>query len=61
MGWSLGSAVALSVISHLDTYPQSVQARLGAYLRTLILHGKCVRTHWRPAQWKTKRTYSDSL
>ncbi|TFK80897.1 alpha/beta-hydrolase [Polyporus arcularius HHB13444] len=38
MGWSLGSAVALSVISHLDTYPQSVQTRLSAYLRTLILH-----------------------
>ncbi|TFK82037.1 alpha/beta-hydrolase [Polyporus arcularius HHB13444] len=38
MGWSLGCAFALSVVSHIDTYPQSVQARLGAYLRTLILH-----------------------
>ncbi len=40
MGWSLGCAFALSVVSHIDTYPQSVQARLGAYLRTLILHGQ---------------------
>ncbi len=40
MGWSLGCSVALSVVSHMDTYPQRVQTRLGAYLRTLILHGK---------------------
>ncbi|TFK82036.1 hypothetical protein K466DRAFT_501047 [Polyporus arcularius HHB13444] len=38
MGWSLGCSVALSVVSHMDTYPQRVQTRLGAYLRTLILH-----------------------
>ena len=40
MGWSLGCSVALSVVSHMDTYAQSVQTRLGAYLRTLILHGE---------------------
>ncbi|RPD52530.1 alpha/beta-hydrolase [Lentinus tigrinus ALCF2SS1-7] len=38
MGWSLGCSVALSVVSHMDTYPQRVQDRLGAHLRTLILH-----------------------
>ncbi|KAI0755094.1 Alpha/Beta hydrolase protein [Daedaleopsis nitida] len=38
MGWSLGCCVSLSVVSHIRSYPQSVQKRLGAYLRAHILH-----------------------
>ncbi|PPQ93325.1 hypothetical protein CVT25_014454 [Psilocybe cyanescens] len=37
-GWSLGSGEANATIAHADTLPAPVRARLGSYIRSLILH-----------------------
>ncbi|KAI0316475.1 Alpha/Beta hydrolase protein [Amylostereum chailletii] len=38
IGWSFGNVVSLAAISHVTSLSADVQARLGARLRTLVLH-----------------------
>lgn len=40
VGWSMGSATAMSIISDIDIIPKDLHPVLEAYIRDVVLYGK---------------------